>query len=176
MRKQLRYGSIEQEPCTSDGADTEPMEPGYRVLMRFLEQIERADRITDCYAEALLKLKEKATRAVASAGSDFGGEPNPQKTEKLLVEIWDLEETFNEALSELMEMQAFCVALIRTVEDPLAASVLAYRYVTFLSFESIAQRMGISDRSVRRAHKTALRQAARQLKEYGAKMPVSGEK
>lgn len=68
----------------------------------------------------------------------------------------DLEKTVDDEMVHLLDLKADIRETINQVEDVKGILVLRYRYLDFMTWENLSERMGYSMRQIHRIHEAAL--------------------
>lgn len=120
---------------------------GYRAKERIAA---REERIKDW--------RQMAESVTASMENAFGGSGfSTSKIEKCVVNIMALEEEICDEIIELTGLESETNRIIREfVSEPNYKMVLELRYVSYLSWEEIAVRMGYAFRWTQELHRRAL--------------------
>jgi hypothetical protein len=104
--------------------------------------------------ESLNALAVKATSTV----NDMPGSPNrnTHQMEDTVVKIVDLENNIFEELSKLVDLQVDIISVIHKVSDPEYQLILELRYLSFMTWEEIAEKMHYGLRYVHMIKRKAL--------------------
>ena len=76
--------------------------------------------------------------------------------QKTIANIMDLRVEINEKIDEFVDLQREIMHVIDKVPNSKYRSILTYRYLTFLEWESIALKMRYTTNHVHRLHRKAL--------------------
>ena len=110
------------------------------TAIKFLEQIERADRTIDSKLSEIYKLRCLATsvtvptdrEAVQTSGVS-------DKVGNIVAKIVDLENEINSLIDEYIDIRQNCIEVIESISDPLRYTVIHKHYVQYKSFVEIAE-------------------------------------
>ena len=121
----------------------------------FLRRVRTVDRRVDEAQERVDRLRAKleAGRMSSLTGMPRGGGVDWTETADKLIE---LERVVNARTRELVRWKLAAIDAIRAVEEPRLAEVLELYYIDGLTWEQVAQRMGLDVRWVYRLHGRAL--------------------
>ena len=118
----------------------------YRVDERIQNKLMQVD--------SLSALATKATTTI----SDMPGSPSkdPHKLENIVVKIVELQEEIGGDIEKLLVLKKDILGRIRCIEDPELQMVLELRYLSYLTWEHIAAKMGYSEDNIFILHRKAL--------------------
>ena len=121
----------------------------------FLRRARSIDRRVDEATERVERIRAKleAGRMSSLTGMPRGGGADWTETADRLIE---LERVVNAKTRELVRWKLAAIDAIRAVEEPRLAEVLELYYVDGLTWEQVAQRMGITERWALILHGRAL--------------------
>lgn len=121
----------------------------------FLRRARSVDRRVDEAQERVERLRARleAGRMSSVTGMPRGGGSDWTETADRLIE---LEQVVNQRTRELVRWKLAAIDAIRAVEEPRLAEVLELYYIDALTWEQVAQRMGLDLRWVYRLHGKAL--------------------
>ena len=121
----------------------------------FLRRARDVDRRVDEAQERVDRLRAKleAGRLSRVTGMPRGGGADWTETADRLIE---LERVVNARTREWVRWKLDAINAIRSVEEPRLAEVLELYYIDGLTWEQVAQRMGLDQRWVYRLHGRAL--------------------
>lgn len=121
----------------------------------FLRRARAVDRRVDEATERVERLRARleAGRMSSVTGMPRGGSGDWTQTADRLIE---LEQAVNERTRELVRWKLAAIDAIRAVEEPRLAEVLELYYIDCLTWEQVAERMGLDLRWVYRLHGRAL--------------------
>lgn len=121
----------------------------------FLRRARTVDRRVDEATEraACIRARLEAGRMSSVTGMPRGGTKDWTETADRLIE---LERVVNARTRELVRWKLAAIDAIRGVEEPRMAELLELYYIDTLTWEQVAQRMGLDVRWVYRLHGRAL--------------------
>lgn len=121
----------------------------------FLRRARSIDRRVDEAQERVERLRAKLEtgRMSSITGMPRGGSSDWTQTADRLIE---LEQAVNARTRELVRWKLAAIDAIRAVEEPRLAEVLELYYIDGLTWEQVAQRMGITERWALILHGRAL--------------------
>ena len=121
----------------------------------FLRRAREVDRRVDEAQERAEQLRAKleAGRMSSVTGMPRGGGADWTETADKLIE---LERVVNQRTRELVRWKLAAIDAIRAVEEPRLSEVLELYYIDGLTWEQVAQRMGITERWALILHGRAL--------------------
>jgi DNA-directed RNA polymerase specialized sigma24 family protein len=121
----------------------------------FLRRAREVDRRVDEAQERAERLREKleAGRMSSVTGMPRGGGADWTETADKLIE---LERVVNQRTRELVRWKLAAIDAIRAVEEPRLSEVLELYYIDGLTWEQVAERMGITERWALILHGKAL--------------------
>ena len=126
-------------------------------INEYLSQAYYADLQITNQLQRLESLKALATKATAVFNAEpVTGTRDPHKMDKLIARIVDLEREVNADIDRLVELKAELHALIASIPYRNCQVVLTLRYLNFYKWNSIADSMGCSVRTVHNIHKKAI--------------------
>ena len=125
------------------------------IAKEFLRRARDVDRRVDEAQERVDRLRARleAGRMSSVTGMPRGGAKDWTETADRLIE---LERVVNARTRELVRWKLAAIDAIRAVEEPRLAEVLELYYIDGLTWEQVAQRMGLDVRWVYRLHGRAL--------------------
>ena len=140
------------------------------TAVKFLEQIERADRTIDSKLSEIYKLRCLATsitvptdrEAVQTSGVS-------DKVGNIVAKIVDLENDINNLIDEYIDIRQSCIEVIESLSDPLQYTVIHKHYVQYKSFVEIAEEENYSYDGIMKAKKRALKRIEAILQEKNTK-------
>ena len=118
----------------------------YRIDQRINSKLEQV--------QALRNLAEKASGILT--GTPVGKNGNPHRMEDTIAKMMDLEEVIGIDLKQLVDTKHEIITMIKCVEPAQLQILLELRYLTFMTWEQIAEAMEIQPRQVFRLHGKAL--------------------
>lgn len=109
----------------------------------------------------LMELEELRARATSISSPSFGEKvKSTAKTEapfvRVLERIWKQEAKVNAELNELEAKREEVKSAIERLENKDERFILLYRYINRMTWEEIGLEMSMSERTVRRYHRSAL--------------------
>lgn len=109
----------------------------------------------------LMELEELRARATSISSPSFGEKvKSTAKTEapfvRVLERIWKQESKVNAELNELEAKREEVKSAIERLENKDERFILLYRYINRMTWEEIGLEMSMSERTVRRYHRSAL--------------------
>lgn len=109
----------------------------------------------------LMELEELRARATSISSPSFGEKvASTAKTDapfvRVLERIWKQEAKVNEDLTELETKLEEVKSVIERLENKDERFILLYRYINRMTWEEIGLEMSMSERTVRRYHRSAL--------------------
>lgn len=81
---------------------------------------------------------------------------NDAPFEKAVVKLVDLEKTVEEEMMRLLDLKSDIRKTVNQLENVKGVLVLRYRYLEFMTWEAIAEKMTYSIRQIHRIHEAAL--------------------
>ncbi|MDE5884408.1 MAG: DUF1492 domain-containing protein [Oscillospiraceae bacterium] len=97
-------------------------------------------------------LAQRLSRSVSSSGfSSYGN-----GTEHALIRLAETERQTQEKLAELVRIREEITSEIEKIPDSDLQTILVWRYLKYLTFEKIAEKMNYSVRNIHYKHKAAL--------------------
>lgn len=123
----------------------------------YLNQGFRINEYIDAKIEQIAMLRELAKKTSVTI-SDMPGSPNHDnsKVEEIIIKIVSLEDEINRYIDKLVDLKKEIMEVIDNVEDPQECLLLNLRYLNFLTWEQIAEKMDCSVRNVHIVHSKAL--------------------
>lgn len=121
----------------------------------FLRRARSVDRRVDEATERVERIRAKleAGRMSSVTGMPRGGSSDWTQTADRLIE---LEQRVNAQVRDMVRWKLAAIDAIRSVGEPRLAEVLELYYIDGLTWEQVAQRMGLDQRWVYRLHGKAL--------------------
>ena len=121
----------------------------------FLRRARAVGRRVDEATERVERIRAKLEdgRMSSLTGMPRGGSGDWTETADRLIE---LERVVNQWTRELVRWKLAAIDAIRAVEEPRLAEVLELYYIDGMTWEQVAQRMGITERWVQSLHGRAL--------------------
>lgn len=128
------------------------------TAVEYLSQAYKLDQRIDCKLEQLSTLKSLSTKMTMNYNSEGGSSIRKRDTmENAIVKLIDLENEIDDDIDALIDLKRETVTVLKTVEDPEQRLILELRYLSYKTWEYIAQRLGYSYRQVHRIHGQALK-------------------
>ena len=122
----------------------------------YLGQAYRIDQRINLKMEQVASLRALATKATATYSDMPKGYGNVHSGENVIVKIIDLENQMNEDVDELVNLKQEVVGAINAIPHPEQRLVLELRYLSFKTWDEIAEEMGYGVDNVFKLHKKAL--------------------
>lgn len=123
------------------------------------EYLNQAYRLNDKIESNLRQveaLEAKATSATVNFGEKVqSGERN--STEQILLKIIALKQKINEETDRYIDLLTEIRSTIEKVKDPDENLLLTLRYIEFMKWEEIMEKMNFSETQVHRVHRSALK-------------------
>lgn len=124
---------------------------------QYLRQVRRLDNIINAKLEQVEVLRAMATRMTAKLTANKVQESNtPDKTEKLIVKIIDLEKEITNDIDKLIDLKTEVMRKIDSIQNDDYKLLLTLRYLNFKTWEQIAVEMKFTFQWVHELHKRAL--------------------
>lgn len=118
----------------------------YRIDQRINSKLEQV--------QALRQLAEKASAILT--GTSIGSGGNPQRMEDTIAKMVDLEAVIDKDLKQLVDTKHEIITVIKCVETVQLQTLLELRYLSFLTWEQIADAINVTMRHVFKIHGKAL--------------------
>lgn len=123
----------------------------------YLQQAYQIHRSIQARKQQVARLRELAECATSIANAArVSGTPARSKVESTVCRIADLQAMIQQDLCRLAEKYEEIQRIIDKVEDDTCRNILSLRYLSFLTWEEIAEKMDYNERHVRRLHGIAL--------------------
>ena len=123
----------------------------------YLSQAFRLDQRISSKLEQVACLRNLGMKATASTRARCVGEIQQHSPmENAIVKMVDLEEEINADIDRLVKLKREIMGVINSVEQPEYHLLLELRYLSYKTWEDIAERMNYSYRQVHRLHAQAL--------------------
>ena len=126
---------------------------------QYLKQAYRLNELINSDLEELAELKIFSTSISSSnlSGMPRSGTGNVEPTfARAIDKIIDLENHINEEIAHLVDLKKEIRSVINEVIDGDEKLLLKYRYINFLTWEDICEKMNVSIRTAHRIHASAL--------------------
>lgn len=122
-----------------------------------LSQAYRLDQRIHSKLEQVSTLRSLAQKITVSFGNEGGrGVRNQSPMENTIVKIMDLEEEIDQEIDRLIDLKQEIMGVISSVEDIDCQLLLELRYLTFKTWEQIAEIMNFTLQWVYALHQKAL--------------------
>ena len=123
----------------------------------YLMKAYRIDTRINKKLEQLTSLNELACKATTVI-SDMPGSPNRNvhKTEDVIIKILDLQEEIKKEMEGLVDLKRQILDSISKVEDSQLRTLLELRYISYLTWEQIAEEMNFGIDNVFKLNRKAL--------------------
>ena len=127
---------------------------------QYLRQAYRLNELINSDLKELAQLKGWST---SISSSNLSGMPpsSTRNTEpsfvKCINKIVDLEKIINDEIDRFVELKKEIREVVNNVPDPDERLVLRCRYIEFLTWEQVAERMNYSIKQIHRIHSKALK-------------------
>ena len=122
----------------------------------YLGQAYRIDQRINLKMEQVASLRALATKATATYSDMPKGYGNVHSGENVIVKIIDLENQMNADVDELVALKEEVVGVIKAITNPEQRMVLELRYLSFKTWDEIANDMHYGIDNVFKLHKKAL--------------------
>ena len=122
----------------------------------YLGQAYRIDQRINLKMEQVASLRALATKATATYSDMPKGYGNVHSGENVIVKIIELENQMNADVDELVNLKQEVVGAINAIPHPEQRLVLELRYLSFKTWDEIAEEMGYGVDNVFKLHKKAL--------------------
>lgn len=124
----------------------------------YLSQAFRLDQQINSKLEQVSALRQLATKATASIHAErVSGTKQRSPLENAVVKLIDLEHEINDDIDRLVDLKRDIVGAINLVEQPEYQLLLELRYLSYKTWEEIADAMNYSWRNIHYVHSKALR-------------------
>lgn len=127
---------------------------------QYLRQAYRLNELINSHIKELEQLRLISTSV---SSTDFskervqGGQLPGNKIVNIIGKIVDLERQINAEIDSFIDLKKEIHDVIEAVKNPNERLVLRYRYIEFLTWEQVAERMNYSIKQVHRIHSEALK-------------------
>lgn len=122
--------------------------------IHWLNRAFHAEKAAKAWMAKLERDRSLAERISRSGNGTGGGQGN--STEDALIRLAQTESETRERLRELVDIREEISTAIRTVDDPDMQAILVRHYLAYETFETIAEKMHYSERTIRRKHNRGL--------------------
>lgn len=123
--------------------------------IRWLNRAFHAEKAAKAWLAKLERDRSLAERITHGGGSP-GGTPSGNSTEDALIRLATTEQETQQRLRELVTIREEITQAIAAVDDYDMQAILVRHYLAYETFETIAEKMHYSERTVRRKHLLAL--------------------
>lgn len=133
----------------------------------YLNQAYRIDQRVNSKLHQVASLRDLATRATSTLGTEpVSGTRNVHRLEDTIDKIIDLENEINNDIDRLVDLKRDVMETIGKVQDTNCQMLLELRYLSFKSWDEIADEMHFTSRWVHILHSKALAAVDKILKEF----------
>ena len=123
----------------------------------YLAQAFRLDQRINSKLEQVSRLRNMAMKATSSFQAErISGTKQHSPMESSLVKVIDLEYEINDDIDRLVDLKREIIEVVNSIQQPEYQLVLEMRYLSFMTWEEIADRMCYSWRNVHYVHGKAL--------------------
>lgn len=122
----------------------------------YLNQAKSLDMLINAKQDELFALRIAATSVSSPVLGDKVKSGSTNSAMRIVDKIIALQETINEEIDRLVDLKAEMREKIARVYNPQLIAVLMDKYINGFTFEQIAERMGVADKTVYRLHGQAL--------------------
>ncbi len=124
----------------------------------YLSQAFRLDQRINSKLEQVSSLRDLATKATASIHAErVSGTKQRSPMENAIVKLIDLEHEIDADIDKLVDLKREIIEVINSVEQPEYHLLLELRYLSYKTWEEIAEMMNYSWRNIHYVHGKALR-------------------
>jgi len=131
----------------------------YMLAKQYLRQSYRLNEMINSHSKELESLRTLATKLPSTDFSQDKVQGGTQfdKISSIIAKIIDLETQINSEIDSLVGLKKKLHDAINDVDNPNERLVLRCRYIEFLTWEQISDRMAYSVKQVHRIHSDALK-------------------
>ena len=123
----------------------------------YLSQAYRIDQRVNIKLRQVESLRDLATRATSALGTEpVSGTRNVHRLEDTIDKIIDLENEINSDIDRLVDLKRDVMVTIGKVQDSNCQMLLELRYLSFKSWDEIAEEMDFGSRWVHILHSKSL--------------------
>ncbi len=123
----------------------------------YLAQAFRLDQRINSKLEQVSRLRNMAMKATSSFQAErISGTKQHSPMESSLVKVIDLEYEIDADIDRLVDLKREIIEVVNSVQHPECQLVLELRYLSYMNWEEIAERMNYSYRQIHRIHGQAL--------------------
>ena len=132
-------------------------------ILKTKDYLKQAFRLHDLIRSNEKELKELQELSVSIPGTDYSKErvqtsgSHDARYTSIVIKICELEKMIQAEIDELLSLKIEIRDVINNVNNDEERLVLKYRYISFYTWESIADELNLSLRTVHRIHSDALR-------------------
>lgn len=126
---------------------------------KYLGRLHRLEELLASNLDELEKLGEISTSISSPKWTEtkvMGTHTNEPRFASVLVRITDLEKEVEADIAKMIDLRAEIRDIINRMPNVKAILVLKYRYIEFLKWEEIAQRMNLPLNQIHNIHRNAL--------------------
>ena len=126
---------------------------------QYLGQLYRLDELIQCNYEELevLQLMKDNLKSTDYSQERVQGSPSGEAGfEKIVAKIIELENAITNDIVKMLSLKVEIRTVIEAVQDNEEKLLLNYRYLQFLSWLDICEKMSVSMRTAHRIHRSAL--------------------
>jgi len=128
------------------------------MAKEYLSQAFRLDQRINSKLEQVANLRDLATKATASIHAErVSGTKQRSPMENAIVKLIDLEREIDADIDKLVDLKREIIGVINSVEQPEYHLLLELRYLSYKTWEEIAEVMNYSWRNVHYVHSKALK-------------------
>lgn len=128
------------------------------MAKEYLSQAFRLDQRINSKLEQVANLRDLATKATASIHAErVSGTKQRSPMENAIVKLIDLEREIDADIDKLVDLKREIMGVINLVEQPEYHLLLELRYLSYKTWEEIAEVMNYSWRNVHYVHSKALK-------------------
>lgn len=138
------------------------------------QYLKQAYRCSELLKSSMTEIQNLRAMSTGIASPDLSKEKvsrtrsNDAPFEKTVVKLVDLERIVEEEMNRLLDLKSDIRKTVNQVEDVKGVLVLRYRYLEFMTWEAIAEKMTYSMRQIHRIHEAALTAMVGILKDVAA--------
>ena len=135
------------------------------TAQEYLEQAQQLDRQIDSKMMQLSRLRDLATKTTGTMSDDVVSHTrNVHSLEDVIAAILDMENEISADIQKAFDLKKEIAGAIKAIEDSSVSPVLEYRYLCYLPWSEISQRMDCSLSTVYRKHTDGLKKVSEILK------------
>jgi len=130
----------------------------------YLSQAFRLDQRINSKLEQVSSLRDLATKATASIHAErVSGTKQRSPMENAIVKLIDLEHDIDADIDKLVDLKREIIGVINSVEQPEYHLLLELRYLSYKTWEEIAEMMNYSWRNIHYVHGKALLEVGKKI-------------